>query len=401
MNTGKGSLALVYDVAYPFVEGGGQKRMFEVASRLAASGWNITWYTLHTWDGPATINAHGIIYRGLEGSTDFYTESGRRSIREALSFGRAAWVVRNEIRRHPVLWCGQWPYFHLFALAPGYTGRLVVDWWETWGDHWYEYLGASGLVGKIIESAAARLLSRLGVLVTITSMGRDDALRAGARPEGVAIIPNGISFAEIQSVSAGKDKADVVYAGRLKDHKNVDHILHALAIVRDRHELSLTASIIGDGPERDRLEFLARQLRLESKVSFLGVLPTADMLAVIKAAGVFVHPSTKEGGGSITLIEANACGVPVVIYRHPNGIDPSLIEIGVNGWVEDEVTPNALAARLHAIMRDRVALSSMRNDCESHARESDWATLAGRYETLFSAAYGQQEQTTTSLGSIT
>jgi glycosyltransferase involved in cell wall biosynthesis len=400
LNREGASLALVYDAAYPFVEGGGQKRMFEVALRLAASGWKITWYALHTWDGPATIKAHGITYRGLKGDTEFYTESGRRSIREALSFGRAVWRARGDIQQHPILWCGQWPYFHLFALAPGYSGRLVVDWWETWGDHWYKYLGACGLAGKIVESAAARLLSRLGILVTVVPMGKADVLRAGARPEGVVVIPNGISLSEIRAVPAANHGTDIVYAGRLKGHKNVDHIVRALAILRDQYKLPLTASIVGDGPAREQLETLTRQLGLESSVKFHGALPTPAMLAIVKSAGVFVHPSTKEGGGSITLIEANACGVPVVIYRHQNGIDPNLIEAGINGWVEDEVSPSALAARLHAIMQDRVALSGMRNGCENHALESDWDTLARRYEVLFSAGCGQKTRTGTTLESI-
>lgn len=401
VNAGNRSVAIVYDVAYPFVEGGGEKRMYEVASRLISSGWSVTWYTVHTWNGPATINTHGITYRGLAREPDRYTQSGRRSIRAALSFGLAAWRARSEIRRHPVLWCGQWPYFHLFALAPGYPGKLVVDWWETWGDHWYAYLGARGLVGKIIESAAARLFSRRGVLVTVTTMGRSDVLRVGARPQGTVVIPNGISLAQIRAVPAANNVTDIVYAGRLAKHKNVDHILHAVAMLRDRHRLSLTVSIIGDGPVRKQLESLSQQLDLESSVTFHGALPTPAMLAIIKSAGVFVHPSTKEGGGSITLLEANACGIPVVIYRHPKGIDPSLIEAGVNGWVEDEATVSALAARLNTIMRNRVALSSMRNGCESRARESDWAAVADRYETLFSADYGPQQQPATFLGSIT
>jgi glycosyltransferase involved in cell wall biosynthesis len=387
VNIEERSLALVYDSAYPFVEGGGQKRMFEVATRLTASGWAITWYTLHSWDGPATTKVNGITYRGLTGETKFFTESGRRSIRQALSFGQAAWRARREIHCHPILWCGQWPYFHLFALAPGYSGKLVVDWWETWGERWYEYLGAGGLAGRMVESVAAWLLSRRGVLVTNTPLGRNNVLRAGARPERVVIIPNGISFSEIQSVPIGKAGTDVVYAGRLKDHKNVDHLIQAIAIVRDQYKVKLTASIIGDGPERKRLEALTRQLGLESSVSFLGALPTLDMLAVIKASGVFVHPSTKEGGGSITLIEANSCGIPVVIYRHPNGIDPDLIETGINGWVEDEVSPSAIAARLHKILRERDALSSLRKGCESHARNYDWAVLAGQYESLFSGRH--------------
>lgn len=383
MSTGTGSLALVYDVAYPFVEGGGQKRMFEVATRLAASGWNITWYTLQTWDGPATIRAHGITYRGLAGDTDFYTKSGRRSIREALSFGWATWKARSEIRKHAVLWCGQWPYFHLFALAPGYSGRLVVDWWETWGDRWYEYLGIAGLAGKVVETVAARLLSRRGVLVAITPMGSNDVLRVGARPDAVVVISNGISFSEIQSFPEAKNGCDIVYAGRLKDHKNVDHIVHVLAILRDQYKLPLTASIIGDGPTRAQIQSLVRQLGLESSVSFHGELPTAAMFAIIKAAGIFVHPSTKEGGGSITLIEANACGKPVVIYRHPNGIDPSLIAPGINGWVVDEVSVDALAASLNTILKDRQSLKSLHLGCESMARKNDWNELADRYEALF------------------
>lgn len=383
MSTGKGSLALVYDVAYPFVEGGGQKRMFEVATRLAASGWNIAWYTLHTWDGPATIKAHGITYHGLAGDTEFYTKSGRRSIREALSFGWAIWKARSEIRKHAVLWCGQWPYFHLFALAPGYSGRLIVDWWETWGNRWYEYLGIGGLAGKLVETVAARLFSRCGILVSITPMGSNDVLRVGARPEGVVVIPNGISFSEIQSFPEGKNVCDVVYAGRLKDHKNVDHIVHALAILRDQYKLPLTASIIGDGPTRAQIETLTRQLGLESSISFQGALPAAAMFAIIKAAGIFVHPSTKEGGGSITLIEANACGKPVVIYRHLNGIDPSLIASGVNGWVVDEISADALAARLNIILEDRQKLKSLHQGCESMARRNDWNELADRYEALF------------------
>lgn len=379
------SLALVYDVAYPFVEGGGQKRMYEIATRLLRRDWKVTWYTAKTWEGPDVLHENGITYVGLPSIRSYYTASGRRSIPQALSFGKVVWRARHKIRQHSVLWCGQWPYFHLFALALFYRGTFVVDWWETWGKRWSEYLGVRGAVGRLIETVAARLFSRRGTLVNISESGMRDVIRAGARPEGTRLIHNGVDLKAIARIVAAQGGADIIYAGRLKDHKNVDHILSAAVALRRSTGRDISVQIIGDGPERATLGDLAEQLGLQGSVQFLGALETEEMLARIKAARIFVHPSTKEGGGSITLLEANACGTPVLIYRHPNGIDAGLIEPGVNGWIVDQVTPDALADMLARLLAPDAILPS-RAECARHAAAYDWDSLANQYEAVFLGA---------------
>lgn len=359
--------------------------MYEVASRLSRRGWKVTWYALKSWTGPNDLIVDGIIYCGLDGDTQLYTKSGRRSIREALSFGKAVWRVRRRIGRHSRIWCGQWPYFHIMALLLPCRRRLVVDWWETWGAHWMVYGGRSlGYLGLALERAAAVIFSLCGSLVTVAKTSRDDVVAAGARERSVTVIPNGISCKEIDKVTPASFGSDIVYAGRLKSHKNVDHLIQAVGLIRDRHAIHLSVNIIGDGPDRPRLEETVRSLDLHEQIRFHGELPTQAMLAIVKSAAIFVHPSTKEGGGSITLLEANACGVPVVIYRHPNGIDPSLVIPGVTGFVVDQVSAGALAETIMNCLRDRSRAVVDATACMEFARQYDWDAIAASYDMLLS-----------------
>ena len=241
-----------------------------------------------------------------------------------------------------------------------------------------------GYCGYLLETSAAMVFSRAGELVTIAVSARADVIAAGARQSSVNIIPNGINCAEIESVQPMPAGSDVIYTGRLKSHKNVDHLISAVALLRDLYGVRVTADIIGDGPERDRLERGTESLNLRDQVRFHGELSTKEMLARVKGARMFVHPSTKEGGGSITLLEANACGVPVMIYRHRNGIDPSLIAPGVTGMVVEEVGPEALAKALAGSICRENWYAFNRPACIKFARQYDWDSIASRYDELLS-----------------
>lgn len=378
-------LAVVYDVAYPFVNGGGQKRLFEVATRLVAHGWEVTWFCFQTWEGGAIRREHGIEYYGLPGFSSLYTQSGRRSIKEALAFGFACFKARREIRARDIIWCGVFPYFHLVALLPPNGPHTVIDWWEAWGSLWFRYLGAAGLVGRIMESLVIKLYARIGLLVVPSQSTRDNIIRLGARPQGVIVIPLGVDLQEVARVPPSSETTDLVYVGRLKDHKNVDHILCALRLLRDRGDLKLRLAIVGDGPERPRLELLTSELDLGDQVQFLGALSNDAMFATLKAARLSMHPSTKEGGGSIALIEANACGTPMMIYRHPAGIDPSLITTGVNGWIVEEVGPEHVAARLHEVVGSGALDRLDRTACARVVADFDWELIASRYGYVFTS----------------
>lgn len=384
-----GKLHIVYDVSYPSVEGGGQKRIYEIAKRLAMRGWTIRWFTFKTWEGPSNIERDGIGYVGLDGYVSLYAADGRRSWREALAFGCAVWTHRHVIRDADVLWCGQWPYLHLLPLLYGSRAACFIDWWEIWGKHWFEYFGWSkGTVGFICERLHALTCSRKSTIITVSPQGARDVIKAGASRKVVITIPNGIDFSKIDRCQRLNDRIDIIYVGRLKDHKNVDHLIHAVHLLRVNYNCILHAVIIGDGPEKQALQRLSKDLEVDQQIRFLGALDEEQKYAYLKSAAVFVHPSTKEGGGSITLFESHACGTPAIIYRAPQGIDVGYISEGTTGWVVNGITPTALAACLAKLFADNQFRFRMReHHCRTAALHYDWGLIAEDYERIFLSRY--------------
>ena len=295
-------LALVYDVAYPFVEGGGQKRMYEVARRFGGWGWDVHWYCLKTWEGAAVRQLGGITYHGLQGHTNFYASDGTRSRRAALSFGRAVLFADVRFAEYDIVWCGQWPYFHILALFARLTPwrtRLLVDWWEVWGGHWTTYIGAAGIIGRALEWVLANLVARAGRAVVISDRGLAQIMALGAPRQGLACIPNGVNSASLEDAKVAEGNVDIASFGRIKDHKNIDHIVLALKFVKEHSGRRLTADIIGDGPELENIKVLAAAIGVADQICFHGRVDDARLASLLKRAKIFVHPSTKEAEAAL------------------------------------------------------------------------------------------------------
>lgn len=102
----------------------------------------------------------------------------------------------------------------------------------------------------------------------------------------------------------------IVTTGALIWRKGIEYLLMALRLLRDR-AVDVELIVIGDGNERDRAEFTARDLGLEACVRFAGKLPPAEVLATLQTADAFVLSSLSEGISNAVL-EAMACGLAVV-----------------------------------------------------------------------------------------
>jgi glycosyltransferase involved in cell wall biosynthesis len=377
-------IAYVYDAVYPFVKGGGERRIYEVARRLSQRGHGVFLLGMKYWDGPPSFRDNGIHYRSLGKPLAAYHPSGRRSIPEALGFGAYAWrMLAGD--RYDVIDCGQWPYFHLLpAKAYSLLRRIpfIVTWYEVWRRHWLEYLGRPGIFGMAVEKTFWRLPHQL---IAVSEITRSDLLELGANPQRVATIPNGIDYSRIQVVDQGPVKTDLAYCGRLKGHKNVHLLIQAVAALK-RSLPEISAVIIGDGPEAAALRKLAGELGVAENIRFTGALEDFDeVIRWLKASRVFVNPSTKEGGGSITLFEANACGLPVIAVRCPNGIDPSLIREEANGYFV-EPDPERIAERALELLRAPARLAGSAGVCREMASGYDWEVVTSQYEQVYQQA---------------
>ena len=374
-------IAYVYDAIYPFVKGGGERRIYEVARRLSHRGHEVFILGTKYWDGPTSFREHGIQYRSLGKPIAPYHSSGRRSVSQALGFGAFAWRMLLDVH-YDVIDCGQWPYFHLlpakaYALLRG--TRFIITWYEVWGQHWLEYLGRPGILGMAVERTFCRLPHKI---VAVSEMTRTDLMELGANPHRVAVIPNGIDYQHIQSVDQGQVKTDLAYCGRLKDHKNVHLLIQAVAVLK-RFLPDISVVVIGDGPESAALRNLARQLNVDRNITFTGPLNDFDeVIRWLKASKLFVNPSTKEGGGSITLFEANACGLPVIAVKCPHGIDPSLIREGENGYFV-ELKPERIAQMALELLQCPKRLATNSVACRLMAAGFDWEIVASQYERVY------------------
>jgi len=110
----------------------------------------------------------------------------------------------------------------------------------------------------------------------------------------------------------------VVTVGRLMPRKRLDLLLDALALLRARGR-TYPLTIIGDGPERARLEGYVAELRLGNQVRFTGAVPPDRVAAAIGDADVFAFPALGEGFG-LAAAEALVLGVPVMATRDGGGV---------------------------------------------------------------------------------
>ena len=376
-------LAILYDCPYPFIKGGGQKRLFEISQYLLKHDWEVEWYALKFWEGPEKIQHKGITFNAVGRQSKLYSSDGKRRIWEAIYYG--VMVARHmELRRFNIILAGQWPLFHLiparFFCLIGQS-KLVVDWWEVWGrDQWLKYFGLKGLLGLLLEKIISRITPHI---IAVTQKLKDQLHGLGVKKDGVTFIPNGIDFEKILNSISKPKKFDLIYMGRLKCHKNLDHLIQVVSLLKKKGD-SMTLQIIGDGPERKGLEGLVKELNISENVVFHGEIESdIEAYSWMKTARLFVHPSTKEGGGSITVLEANACGLPVVAYRHENGIADELINEGINGYWIKEIDPKAMGEKIRQLLLDESQGQKIKDNSIKNAGKHDWINIGKEYEDYF------------------
>jgi glycosyltransferase involved in cell wall biosynthesis len=373
-------IAILSEFVHPFHKGGAERRYYEIGSRLVSRGHEVHWYAMQHWPGDADTTFEGIHLHAVSPAIDVYAPGGGRSIGAGL---RLSWALTRALRRAPqpldVIDCSLYPFFHVLgARAVRPRTPSVVSWYEFWGDHWYEYLGWRGFFGKQVERLAARSSDRI---IAVSDLAEAALLADGVARERVEMIPLGVDVAWIDSIDPAVETSDVIFFGRLKNHKNVDVLLRAIALVKQSRP-DLTCAIVGNGPERGRLTQLAGELGLERQVRFHGELPDEQVIAVAKASRLFVQPSTKEGGGSIALLEANACGLPAIGIDHPLGLDHSLIEEDRNGWwAQPGVEP--LAATISDALESPDRLAALRASSRAFAAGFDWGLIADLCEASY------------------
>lgn len=380
---------IVYDVAFPFVLGGGQRRLWEVGTRLVRQGWTFDWLTFKSWECGEEIERDGIRYRSLGTPPPMFGVDGKRSKTEPLLFLFRMLLHIGIVRRYDMVWVAQWPLIHVLPLAIAckiFRVPLVVDWWEVWPFAvWRRYSAIVGWIGYSAQYVYLWCLSWLATIVTDTHLEEARIAAITGRPQAIRVIPNGVPLEEIGSVDADAPCAyDVGCLVRLKDHKRVDLILDAIHALREKHGLRATAAILGDGPERGNLEAQASRLGIADQITFFGFVPdAAQAYATLKSARLCLVTTVGGGAGSLAILEGYGCGLPVISFRVADGIDPDLIEEGRTGMLVSRVDGVGLADAVFSILSVPGKAAEMKRSARVKAESMSWRNIAERYRDLF------------------
>jgi glycosyltransferase involved in cell wall biosynthesis len=171
----------------------------------------------------------------------------------------------------------------------------------------------------------ALLVPSRAMLSTLTAYGVRSPMTM--LPTGISIDEfaggDGAAFRRVHGIPA--ERPLLVHVGRVAFEKNIDFLLRTLECVRVRHP-DVLLLIAGEGPALQQLKAMARRLRLDANVQFVGYLDRATaLLDCFRAGDVFVFASRTETQG-LVLLEAMALGVPVVAIAEMGAID--ILEAG-------------------------------------------------------------------------
>lgn len=208
----------------------------------------------------------------------------------------------------------------------------------------------------------------------VSESSRDELIRMGLSADQITVIHNGIDTKLYEPVDVldRKEPALIVYMGRLKRYKNVDHLIQAMTAVR-RAVPDARLCIIGTGDQRETLEAMCRSEGLSDAVQFTGFIADEEKVQWLRQAAVAAFPSDKEGWG-LTVIEANACFTPVVATDVP-GLRDAVVD-GVTGVLIPLGDCDALAGELIRLIQDRQERERLARNAAERAMQFTWDATA-------------------------
>jgi glycosyltransferase involved in cell wall biosynthesis len=228
----------------------------------------------------------------------------------------------------------------------------------------------------------------------LSESSKQDTVKVGIDPDRITVIPPGTDFGRFGPDASVSREPLVLHVGRLKRYKATDHLLRASRMMKERG-VKFTTVIVGDGDDKPRLEGLAAKLGLGGQARFTGFVPEAEKVNWYRRAAVLVENSVKEGWGLIVM-EANACGTPVVVANSPGLRDSS--RDGVNGLMYEYGDVPALAERLERLLSDEALRSRLGQQAIAWAKRWTWDGAAAAMERVIEQAVAEAERAASTLG---
>lgn len=342
------------DIRHPQT-GGAEQYMHEICRRWVRQGVGVTWFTARAAGRPAQEVLDGIRIVRSGGALSLYPRA-------------ALWLTRTRGQFDAVIDCQNGiPFFSPLFTEGGVPVVQVVhhvhqDQFAT------RFAPPVAAFGRFLEGPASRRVYGPRTIAAVSPSTRSELRRRLGFTSPIHVVPNGT--VDVPIVNGPRDPdPTIVIVSRLVPHKRLDLLLgEIVSAVRRRPRLRV--EIVGDGPERPRLQNLVADLGLQRSVTLHGYLPGDARDSLLARAWFTTSTSIGEGWGC-SVIEAAAWGVPCVALRVP-GICDSVIH-GRTGWLVDrpQDLSNALVDAIDHLAAEDHAMD-VTTRCQEWARCFTW-----------------------------
>jgi glycosyltransferase involved in cell wall biosynthesis len=353
--------------------GGAELHLLEILRRCVRDGDQVTWLAESFPGASAEAEVEGI--RIVRAGTWYNAHLALGALYRARFRRERVDLVVEDINKVP-FFTPLYARAPVIAVVPHLFGATV-------------FREAPAPVAAVVWAHEALLpwVYRRTPFLAISDSTRDDLVRRGIRSDRVAVARCGLDPGAYTVTTPPESRAPVVaFLGRLRKYKGAQHVLRAFpSVVAAVPEARL--DVIGDGPYRPELERMAARLGLNDRVRFRGALSHGAKVAALNEAQVSTSPSPKEGWG-LTVIEANACGTPVVASRSPGLVES--VRDGETGLLVPHGDAGALAAAIVRLLRDREERLRMAAAARRWAATFDWERCYRESRAAFSAAAAER-----------
>jgi glycosyltransferase involved in cell wall biosynthesis len=217
------------------------------------------------------------------------------------------------------------------------------------------------------------IVFRKNHFMVISPSTKDDLAARGIEPARITVVLCGLDHRRYRNLDLERfGDPTIVHLGRLRKYKSVEVAIRAMREIRAALPAAKLA-IIGDGPHRGALEAETKRLGLAESVRFFGFMRDEALVEYLNRAHLLINPSPKEGWG-LTVVEANACGLPVVASDRP-GLRDSVCD-GETGFLVPYGDAGAFASKALAIFEDRALWRRMSANALERVKELTWERCA-------------------------
>jgi glycosyltransferase involved in cell wall biosynthesis len=364
-------IAFITDKVYPYFIGGQEKRVYEYTKILNKTGkFDIKIVSMNWW-GDNKESEYNIQNIAICPKLEIYKRGGKRNIVSSIRFGIATffYVLKSD---DDILDIEIFPYFPIiFAKFATFFKKekpiITGDWAEYWGkSYWKKYYSIFWFLGVLMERLSFWSCDCIIVNSNFTRKKIEKAF--GKNKKHITVLPPvSIDVKKIEQIIGRSKKYDIIYHGRIIAHKHVEHIVDIVKNLLD-DDIDVKVLIIGNGPNEDDIKEKVITNKLGDNIEIIDFVDDYDVLIEhIKSARIMIQPSEREGFG-ITIIEANACGLPVLVINYPDNAAKELIKNGENGFICKNI--DDLIQNIRAFFQDNKLDINLKNMSQKSIKKS-------------------------------